>query len=225
MAAGPAVTVDGATIEVAANIGTPAEAAGAVAAGADGVGLFRTEFLFMGRDAMPDEDEQTAAYVAAAEALAGRPLLIRTLDAGADKPIPYLGQDPEANPFLGVRGLRLGLARPELLAAQLRAVVRVAEAGHRIRVMFPMVATLDELLAGRAALEEARGRTGSGGAARGRHHDRGARRGPERRRARRARGLLLDRHERPDAVHRWPPTAGTSTWRPSTTRCTRRCCA
>jgi multiphosphoryl transfer protein len=160
VAAGPAVTVDGATIEVAANIGTPAEAVGAVAAGADGVGLFRTEFLFMGRDAMPTEDEQTAAYVAAAEALSGRPLLIRTLDAGADKPIPYLGQDPEANPFLGVRGLRLGLARPELLAAQLRAVVRVAEAGHRVRVMFPMVATLEELLAGGAALEEARAARG-----------------------------------------------------------------
>jgi multiphosphoryl transfer protein len=159
-AAGPATTADGLTIEVAANIGMPAEAAAAVAAGADGVGLFRTEFLFMGRDAMPSEDEQTQAYTAAAAALDGRPLLIRTLDAGADKPIPYLGQDPEANPFLGVRGLRLGLARPELLGTQLRAVVRTAAAGHRIRVMFPMVATLEELLAGRAALEEARSAAG-----------------------------------------------------------------
>jgi multiphosphoryl transfer protein len=155
-AAGPATTLDGLTIEVAANIGVPDEALPAVAAGADGVGLFRTEFLFMGRDAMPSEDEQAAAYTAAAEALDGRPLLIRTLDAGADKPIPYLGQEAEVNPFLGVRGLRLGLARPELLGAQLRAVVRTAAAGHRVRVMFPMVATLEELLAGRAALEEAR---------------------------------------------------------------------
>ncbi len=80
------------------------------------MGLFRTEFLFMDRDAMPDEDEQEAAYRVAAEALGGRPLLLRTLDAGADKPLPYLGQPPEPNPFLGVRGVRLGLARPELLA-------------------------------------------------------------------------------------------------------------
>jgi multiphosphoryl transfer protein len=140
----PARTIDGATIEVAANIGSPTEAARAVAAGADGVGLFRTEFLFMGRSAMPDEREQETAYRETAEALGGRPLLIRTLDAGADKPIPYLDQPPEANPFLGVRGIRLGLQRPELLQVQLRAILRVA-ADHPLRVMFPMVATVDEL--------------------------------------------------------------------------------
>jgi phosphoenolpyruvate-protein phosphotransferase/dihydroxyacetone kinase phosphotransfer subunit len=156
---GPAVTLDGETIEVAANIGTPVEVPAAVEAGADGVGLFRTEFLFMGRDAMPDEDEQEAAYRAAADALDGRPLLVRTLDAGADKPLPYLGQDPEANPFLGVRGLRLGLTRPELLDAQLRALLRVA-AERPVRVMFPMVATLAELLAARSALDRARTATG-----------------------------------------------------------------
>ncbi len=152
---GAAVTRDGIVVEVAANVGAPAEVPAAVEAGADGVGLFRTEFLFMGRDRMPDEDEQEAAYRAAAEALAGRPLLIRTLDAGADKPLPYLGQPHEENPFLGVRGVRLGLARPELLEAQLRAIVRVA-ADHPVRVMFPMVATRDELRRAREVLERAR---------------------------------------------------------------------
>ena len=151
---GPAVTRDGVTVEVAANVGGPAEVPAAVEAGADGIGLFRTEFLFMGRDRMPDEDEQEAAYRAAAEALDGRPLLIRTLDAGADKPLPYLGQPHEENPFLGVRGVRLGLARPEILEAQLRAIWRVA-ADHRVRVMFPMVTTLGELRAARAVLQRA----------------------------------------------------------------------
>ena len=122
----PATTIDGTTVEVAANVGGPAEVTAAVAAGADGIGLFRTEFLFMDRAALPDEDEQEAAYRAAGEALDGRPLLVRTLDAGADKPVAALGQAREENPFLGVRGIRLGLARPELLLAQLRALLRVA---------------------------------------------------------------------------------------------------
>jgi phosphocarrier protein FPr len=155
----PATTVDGTTIEVAANVGGPAEVAAAVAAGADGIGLFRTEFLFMNRDALPDEDEQEAAYRAAAEALDGRPLLVRTLDAGADKPVAALGQAREENPFLGVRGIRLGLARPELLLAQLRALLRVA-VDHEVRVMFPMIATTGELEAARAALGRARRETG-----------------------------------------------------------------
>ncbi len=99
----------------------------AVAAGADGVGLFRTEFLFMDRASVPMRTSRCDAYRAAAEALEGRPLLLRTLDAGADKPIPYLDQPAEPNPFLGVRGVRLGLARPELLRTQLRAVLRVAQ--------------------------------------------------------------------------------------------------
>ena len=158
-----AVTADGVSIEVAANIGHPDEAAGALAAGADGVGLFRTEFLFMGRDAMPTEDEQAEAYARAADALDGRPLLLRTLDAGADKPIPYLQQAREENPFLGVRGIRLGLERPELLATQLRAIVRAAD-GRRLRVMFPMIATRDELRRARAALDDARTSVGNGAA-------------------------------------------------------------
>jgi phosphocarrier protein FPr len=151
----PAATLDGVPIEVAANVGAPGDVAAAVAAGCDGVGLFRTEFLFMGRPAMPDEDEQEAAYRAAAAALEGRPMIVRTLDAGADKPIPYLRLTPEANPFLGVRGLRLGLERPELLRTQLRAILRVA-ADHPVRVMFPMVATVEEMRRGRDEVDSVR---------------------------------------------------------------------
>jgi phosphocarrier protein FPr len=143
---------------VAANVGKPDEVAAAIEAGADGIGLFRTEFLFMDRDELPDEGEQEAAYRAAAEALEGRPLLVRTLDAGADKPVAGLERDPEPNPFLGVRGIRLGLDRPELLGAQLRAFCRVA-VDHPLRIMFPMVATIDELAAARAAIERAREQT------------------------------------------------------------------
>jgi len=150
----PAVTGDGTTIEVAANIGSPEEVPAAVEAGCDGVGLFRTEFLFMERGTMPDEDEQEAAYRRAAEALGGRPMVVRTLDVGADKPLPYIAQPAEANPFLGVRGLRLGLERPELLHAQLRAILRVA-ADHPVRVMFPMVATLEEVRSAREAVRAA----------------------------------------------------------------------
>jgi phosphocarrier protein FPr len=150
----PARTIDGTTIEVAANIGSPADAVRAVAAGADGVGLFRTEFLFMSRSSMPDAREQEAAYRETAEALGGRPLVIRTLDAGADKPLPYLDQPSEPNPFLGVRGIRLGLERPDLLQTQLTAILHVA-VDHPLRVMFPMVATADELRAANDLLDRA----------------------------------------------------------------------
>ena len=195
----PAVTADGETIEVSANVGTPEEVAPAVAAGADGVGLFRTEFLFMDRDAMPTEDEQEAAYRLAAEALHGRPLLLRTLDAGADKPLPYLGQAPEPNPFLGVRGVRLGLARPDLLLPQLRAV---ASGGGRV----PGPRDVPHGVHGRRT--PPRARTAGGGSpgrgarhgARDRHHGGGARRSAHRAGPGSLRRLLLDRHERPHAV-------------------------
>jgi phosphocarrier protein FPr len=150
----PATTLDGTTIEVAANVGSVEEVARAVEAGCDGVGLFRTELLFLDRAELPAEDEQAQAYRAAAEALDGRPMILRTLDVGADKPLPSIERPDEANPFLGVRGVRLGLQRPELLATQLRAVLRAAS-GHPIRVMFPMVATVDELRAGRDAVDRA----------------------------------------------------------------------
>jgi len=151
----PAVTRDGTAIEILANAGSPEDATAAVEAGAEGVGLLRTEFLFIGRDTMPSEKEQESAYRGMAEALGGRPMIIRTLDVGGDKPLSSLPVAREANPFLGLRGLRLGLARPEVLRTQLRAALRVA-ADHPVKVMFPMVSSLHELRAARSLLEEAR---------------------------------------------------------------------
>ena len=153
-AAAPAVTNDGQRVPILANVGDSSGIAAALAGGCDGVGLFRSEFLFIGSDRMPTEDEQERVYRAAAVALEGRELTVRTLDAGADKPIPYLGLASEANPFLGVRGLRLTLSRPELLTTQLRALARVA-ADYPLRIMFPMVATLEELQAGLDAVGDA----------------------------------------------------------------------
>jgi len=151
----PAATIDGRRIAVFANITDPDEVVDAIASGAEGVGLFRSEFLFLGRDRLPGIEQQVAAYRRAAEPLDGRPLTVRTLDAGADKPIPALGLAPAENPALGLRGLRLGLARPELLVDQLRALLRVA-AGYPIRVMFPMVTTIAEVRAARELLGTAR---------------------------------------------------------------------
>jgi phosphoenolpyruvate-protein phosphotransferase/dihydroxyacetone kinase phosphotransfer subunit len=152
-AAAPAATRDGQAIEVAANVGVPADAVEAVALGADGVGLLRTEFLFLGRDQLPDEEEQLAVYREIAAALDGRPLVARTLDVGADKPLPGIPQESEENPFLGRRGIRLALAEPELLRVQLRALLRAA-AEHPIKIMFPMVTALAEFRAARAVAEE-----------------------------------------------------------------------
>jgi phosphocarrier protein FPr len=148
-------TRDGTTIEVMANVGAPKDAAAAVALGADGVGLLRTEFLFLDRDDAPSEEEQVAVYEEIAAALEGRPLVLRTLDAGADKPLRFLPQEPEENPFLGVRGVRLALAHRDLFATQLRAALTVARR-FPVQVMFPMVATLAEYRAARALLETAR---------------------------------------------------------------------
>ena len=154
-AAEPAGTRDGRRIEVVANIGSPDDVPAALENGAEGVGLLRTEFLFLDRETMPGEDEQHEAYGQIAGALEGRPLVLRTLDVGADKPLPYLRARPEANPFLGVRGIRLQLERPELLETQFRAVLRTA-AEHPLKVMFPMVATLAEYRHARSALERVR---------------------------------------------------------------------
>jgi multiphosphoryl transfer protein len=155
----PAQTHDGRRIEVVANVGSPEDVDGAVASGAEGVGLLRTEFLFLERDSLPTEDEQYAAYADMAERLQGRPMILRTLDVGADKPLPYLPRRAEANPFLGVRGIRLGLAQPELLETQLRAVLRVA-ALHPLKVMFPMVTTLAEYHEAVSVLDRAREQLG-----------------------------------------------------------------
>jgi phosphocarrier protein FPr len=153
-AAAPAVTRDGRRIEVAANIGSPRDASVAAREGAESVGLFRTEFLFLDRRDAPDEEEQYAVYRATAEALERRPLIVRTLDAGGDKPLPYLNLEHESNPFLGWRAIRLCLAQPEFFKTQLRAIVRVA-AEFPAKVMFPMIATLDEWRAARSLLWEA----------------------------------------------------------------------
>ncbi|MFT4953945.1 MAG: phosphoenolpyruvate-protein phosphotransferase [Brevundimonas sp.] len=147
--------LDGTRIEVFANLGAVGEAERAVAGGAEGCGLLRTEFLFLERETAPDEDEQAAQYQAIADGLGGRPLIVRTLDAGGDKPMPYLPIPHEENPALGLRGVRVGLWRPQLLMTQLRAILRVTPAGQ-CKIMVPMVASPDELAAVRRMLEEAR---------------------------------------------------------------------
>lgn len=145
-AAEPARLADGTRIEVFANIGSLAEARLAAREGAEGCGLLRTEFLFLDRTAAPSEDEQVEACQAVAEALPGRPVIVRTLDVGGDKPAPYLDIGREDNPSLGVRGLRVGLRRPELLRSQLRAILRLRPQGQ-CRIMAPMVASLAEVVA------------------------------------------------------------------------------
>ncbi len=152
---------DGTRIEIFANLASSAEAALAVEAGAEGCGLLRTEFLFLDRPAAPSEDEQAKAYAAIAAALDGRPLIVRTLDIGADKPVAYLPLPREENPALGVRGVRLALARPELLRTQLRAILRGVP-GPQCRIMLPMVVERGELTATRALLDEAATSVGRG---------------------------------------------------------------
>ncbi|MDQ7028587.1 MAG: phosphoenolpyruvate--protein phosphotransferase [Ardenticatenia bacterium] len=141
---GQAMTQDGHRVPVLANIRGLSDARLALEHGAEGVGLLRTEFLFLERLTPPEEDEQVTVYKAIAETLGARPLVIRTLDVGGDKPLPYVTLDPEDNPFLGLRGVRFSLAHPELLKTQLRAILRASPEYH-FKVMFPMVADLSEL--------------------------------------------------------------------------------
>ena len=150
---------DGVRIEVFANLGSVADANLAVRNGAEGCGLLRTEFLFMDRPDMPSEDEQAASYQAIAEALGARPMIVRTLDVGGDKPLDYLPIPPEENPALGLRGLRVGFWRPDLLRSQVRAILRVAPASQ-CKIMVPMVASVSELLAVRAVVDEVRAELG-----------------------------------------------------------------
>jgi phosphoenolpyruvate-protein phosphotransferase len=140
----PATTTDGHRVEVAANINRAADAPQAIEAGAEGVGLMRTEFLFLSRDSAPSEDEQFEAYRDMVKALGGRPLVIRTLDIGGDKEVPYLHLPKEDNAFLGVRGIRLCLVRKDLFLPQLRAIYRAAVYGP-IHIMFPMISTLEDV--------------------------------------------------------------------------------
>ncbi|HZJ63436.1 MAG TPA: phosphoenolpyruvate--protein phosphotransferase, partial [Kofleriaceae bacterium] len=154
----PARTSDGVDVAVLANLGSVGDAAIALASGADGCGLLRTEFAFVDRlerHTPPSEDDQAARYQQIADALQGRPLVIRTLDAGGDKPLAFAPQAREDNPALGVRGVRLALRHPELLRTQLRAILRVAPAGA-CQIMVPMIASLAELRAVRAMLDDER---------------------------------------------------------------------
>ncbi|WP_052888812.1 phosphoenolpyruvate--protein phosphotransferase [Thermogemmatispora carboxidivorans] len=151
----PAVTRDGHSVEIAANINRAEEVPQALAAGAEGVGLMRTEFLFLGRATPPSEDEQYAAYCAMARALNGHPLIIRTLDIGGDKQVPYLELSAEDSSFLGLRGIRLCFAYPDLFIRQLRAIYRAASCGP-ISIMFPMIATLEDFAQARDYAERVR---------------------------------------------------------------------
>ncbi|NMB55729.1 MAG: phosphoenolpyruvate--protein phosphotransferase [Leptolinea sp.] len=140
----PAITRDGFKPEVSSNIGDVSGAKKAVGFGAEGVGLLRTEFLYMDRPSMPTEEEQYQAYKAILQEFGQMPVVLRTLDIGGDKELPYLKMEPEMNPFLGVRALRLCLIRPDIFKTQLRAALR-ASVGHNLKIMFPMVATLSEV--------------------------------------------------------------------------------
>jgi fructose-specific PTS system IIA-like component len=147
-------TRDGQRVEVAANVGRPEELASAWAAGAEGIGLLRSEFLFLGRHEPPGEEEQFAAYARAARSGCGRPVIVRTLDVGGDKPLPYLKLPPEANPFLGRRAVRFYAEQAGLLRCQLRAMLRAARCG-RMRIMVPMVSVPGEVRLVRGLLAEA----------------------------------------------------------------------
>ena len=140
----PSVTKDGTKVELVCNIGKPEDAKKAVECDGEGIGLFRTEFLFMDRDSVPTEEEQFEAYKSVAETMKGKPVIIRTLDIGGDKAIPYLGLEEEENPFLGFRAIRYCLQRTDLYKTQLRALVRASAFG-KIKIMVPLVTCVDEL--------------------------------------------------------------------------------
>lgn len=144
---------DGHQVELVANIGTPKDIEGVINNGGEGVGLFRTEFLYMGRDQLPSEDEQFEAYKTVLEGLNGKPVVVRTLDIGGDKELPYLNLPKEMNPFLGFRAIRLCLEDQDLFRSQLRALLRASVYGN-LKIMFPMIATINEFREAKAILEE-----------------------------------------------------------------------
>ncbi len=159
MAFEPAITTDGTSIEVAANIGGLKDAIESVKLGGEGVGLLRSEFLFLDRMSAPTEEEQYEVYRDILLALDGKPLLVRTLDVGGDKPLAYLPLPAEDNPFLGQRGIRIGLERPEIFRVQARAILRASTHG-KIRIMFPMISTIDEIREVKVMLEQERKKLG-----------------------------------------------------------------
>ncbi len=146
-------TADGHHAELAANIGTPQDVKGVLENGAEGVGLYRTEFLYMGRDQLPTEEEQFKAYKEVLEKMEGKPVVIRTLDIGGDKELPYLDLPKEMNPFLGFRAIRLCLEQQEIFRTQLRALLRASAYGN-LKIMFPMIATLVEFRSAKQVLLE-----------------------------------------------------------------------
>lgn len=158
----PAITTDGHKVDVVANIGSLDDAKKALELGAEGVGLLRSEFLFLGRHAAPTEEQQAEIYHSIAELMPGKPLVIRTLDVGGDKPLPYLPIAPEENPFLGRRGIRIGLQRPEIFRTQVRAIMRAVDAGADIHVMMPMISTIENFREAKAMFEEERRNLGVG---------------------------------------------------------------
>jgi phosphotransferase system enzyme I (PtsI) len=158
----PAITQDGHRVKIVANIGDLDGARMALENGAEGVGLLRTEFLYLERTNMPDEEEQYQAYRAILDTFGRQPVILRTLDIGGDKALPYLSLPEESNPFLGLRAIRLCLARPEIFKPQLKAALR-AGVDHNLKLMFPMVATTAEVRAARAILEECRGELADSG--------------------------------------------------------------
>lgn len=158
----PSLTGDGRKVEIAANIGSQLDADAAMAVGAEGIGLFRTEFLYMNRSSLPDEEEQFEAYRTAVERMSPRPVVIRTLDIGGDKSLPYLPMDPEMNPFLGHRAIRLCLERPDLFRPQIRAILRAGAYGN-VHMMFPMVATVTELRKAKEMVDEEKAKLRSEG--------------------------------------------------------------
>jgi phosphotransferase system enzyme I (PtsI) len=147
------ISKDGHHVELAANIGTPKDIDGVISNGGEGVGLYRTEFLYMGRDQLPTEEEQFEAYKAVLEGMNGKPVVVRTLDIGGDKELPYLNLPKEMNPFLGFRAIRLCLEEQDMFRTQLRALLRASTFGN-LKIMFPMIATLDEFRQAKAMLEE-----------------------------------------------------------------------
>jgi len=151
----PAKTRDGHIVEVVANAGGPEDAASALEHGAEGIGLLRTEFLYLDRKTAPDEETQLEAYNAVLDVMEKRPVVVRTIDVGGDKEIPYIDLGQEANPFLGYRAIRMCLQDPDFFKIQLRALVRASK-DHDLRIMFPMIATIEEVRQAKALLEEAK---------------------------------------------------------------------